>query len=77
MKRSLLWLTAMLLLLTGCWDQRELTDLSVVTGMAVDKGENGTYKLTVEVQYSELNSKTAGGNSPSFVYSLEGDRLKS
>src|SRR3954453_2587866 len=77
MKRNLLWLTAMLLLLTGCWDQRELTDLSVVTGMAVDKGENGRYKLTVEVINTvELNSKTAGGNSPSFVYSLEGDTVE-
>jgi spore germination protein KC len=77
MKRNLLWLTAMLLLLTGCWDQRELTDLSVVTGMAVDKGEKGRYKLTVEVINTvELNSKTAGGNSPSVVYSLEGDTIE-
>ena len=77
MKRNLLWLTAMLLLLTGCWDQRELTDLTVVTGMAVDKGENGRYKLTVEaINTVELNSKTAGGNSPSFVYSLEGDTVE-
>ena len=77
MKRNLLWLTAMILLLTGCWDQRELSDISVVTGMAIDKGEKGRYKLTVEaINATELNAKTAGGNSPTVVYSLEGDTIE-
>ena len=39
MKRKLLGLIVITVLLTGCWDQRELADISIVTGMAVDKGE--------------------------------------
>ena len=45
--------------------------------MAIDKGENGRYKLTIEgINATELNSKTAGGNSPTVVYSLEGDSIE-
>ena len=77
MKRNLLWLSAMILLLTGCWDQRELGTISLVTGMAIDKGKNGKYKLTVEaINATELNGKTAGGNSPTVVFSLEGDSIE-
>ena len=39
MKRNLLVSTAIILLLTGCWDQRELSNLSIITGMAIDKGK--------------------------------------
>ena len=76
MKRNLLWSYAMTVLLTGCWDQRELADISIVTGMAVDKGKNEKYKLTVEaINATELNAKIAAGNSPSVVYSLEGNTV--
>ena len=58
MKRNLLCLTAIILLLTGCWDQRELSDISIITGMAIDKGEKGRYKLTIEgINATELNVK--------------------
>jgi spore germination protein KC len=64
-------------LLAGCWDQRELSTISVVTGMAVDKGEKGKYILTIEaVNAQELNNKTASGFAPSTVYGLEGDSME-
>ena len=45
--------------------------------MAIDKGEKGRYKLTIEaINATELNAKTAGGNSPTIVYSLEGDSIE-
>ena len=76
MKRKLLGLIVITVLLTGCWDQRELADISIVTGMAVDKGKNEKYKLTIEaINATELNAKTASGNSPSIVYSLEGNTV--
>ncbi len=76
MKRKLLGLIVITVLLTGCWDQRELADISIVTGMAVDKGKNEKYKLTVEaINATELNAKMASGNSPSVVYSLEGNTV--
>ena len=38
-KKTCYGLIAITLLLTGCWDQRELSTISIVTGMAIDKGE--------------------------------------
>jgi len=64
------------ILLSGCWDQRELSEITVVTGMAVDKGEDDKYILTVEgINATELNNRTASGNAPSIVYSAEGNTL--
>ena len=40
MRWNLILIIVMCLLLSGCWDQRELSTLTIVTGMAVDKGEN-------------------------------------
>ncbi|KAF0820704.1 Nutrient germinant receptor hydrophilic subunit C (GerKC/GerAC/GerBC) [Bacillus sp. ZZV12-4809] len=71
---SAIFLTA--ILLTGCWDQRELGEITVVIGMAVDKGENDKYILTVEgVNATELNNRTASGFAPSIVFSAEGNSL--
>ncbi|MFP9130485.1 Ger(x)C family spore germination protein [Niallia sp. BSM11] len=63
-------------LLTGCWDRRELAKTSIVTGMAVDKGESFKYKLTIETtEAREMNVKTATGFAPSSVASLEGNTI--
>jgi spore germination protein KC len=63
-------------LLTGCWDRRELNEISVITGMAIDKGEQRRYKLTVELLNSaELNPKTGGNAAPSVVFTLEGNNV--
>jgi len=62
--------------LTGCWDRKELSDIKIVSGMAIDKGENGKYKVTVEALNAvELNTQTAGGNAPTLVESIEGDTV--
>ncbi|MFB4160023.1 Ger(x)C family spore germination protein [Geomicrobium sp. JSM 1781026] len=48
-------------LLTGCWDQWELRDLSVVTGLAIDKGENDEFILTMQViNPSEIAAQEEG-----------------
>ena len=76
MKRNMILLISFALLLTGCWDQRELSTITIVTGMAIDKGENGKFKLTIEgINATELYSQTAEGNSPSVVFSLEGETI--
>lgn len=63
--------------LAGCWDQRELSQITVVTGMAIDKGENGKYLLNVEgINAQELNNRTASGFAPSIVYGLEGNSVE-
>lgn len=40
-----------LLFLTGCWNYREIDDLTIVVGIAIDKTENGEgFHLTYEVE---------------------------
>ena len=76
MKRNMILLIGISLLLTGCWDQRELSTITIVTGMAIDKGKNGNFKLTIEsVNETELYDQTATGNSPSVLFSLEGETI--
>lgn len=64
---TLIFLNAVLA--TGCWNYREIDKLAIVTGVAVDKGANEKYRLTVEI------AKTAGGKEAktlSKVISTEG-----
>lgn len=72
----LLLIISSCLALCGCWDRKELSEIQLVSGMAVDLGENAKYKVTVEgLNAIELNSQTASGNAPSTVESIEGDSL--
>ncbi|MED5100048.1 Ger(x)C family spore germination protein [Niallia circulans] len=65
-----------LFLLTGCWDRKELSEIKLVAGMAIDKGENAKYKLTVEALNAvELNTQTASGNAPTIVEGIEGNTI--
>jgi spore germination protein KC len=64
------------LLLSGCWDKVELNDVSIITGIAIEKGEDAQYKLSVSsINSSELTKTTAKGDTPSTVFSLEGDSI--
>ncbi len=38
-----------LLYITGCWNYRELNDLAIVAGAAIDKEADGQYTVTTEV----------------------------
>lgn len=46
---SLLLSAAALLALGGCWDQEEVNDLAIVTSLGLDRRENGSIELTVEI----------------------------
>lgn len=62
--------------LSGCWDYKELNQVAIVTGIAIDKGEKKKYRLTVEkLNTLELNPMQAQGNAPTVVHSLEGDSI--
>lgn len=56
-------LAFMLLMLTSCWNYREVNDLAIVIGAAIDKGMTENYLLTVELlevgggQDTEVTSK--------------------
>lgn len=52
MKTKLLLLALIIIItttFTGCWNYTEIEGLTIVTGIAVDKGEAEEYKLTYEV----------------------------
>lgn len=36
-------------MLSGCWNYKEINQFSIVAGIAVDKGEEDKYKLTIEI----------------------------
>nr|WP_252891236.1 hypothetical protein [Thermoclostridium stercorarium] len=38
-----------LLVLTSCWNYREVNEIAIVIGAAVDKGKTSKYMLTVEI----------------------------
>ncbi|MDP4091707.1 MAG: Ger(x)C family spore germination protein, partial [Bacillota bacterium] len=38
-----------LISMTACWNYREIDKLAIVTGVAIDKGDDQKFKLTVEV----------------------------
>lgn len=77
MKR--IWFLVLLcLLLTGCWDRRELEEISIIAGLGIDKGNEEKYRLSVDVlNASELNPKTGGDNTASILFSLEGPTTSS
>lgn len=53
----LLLLISCLLALSGCWDKSELNELTIATGIAIDKAENG-YQVSVQtVNSSEVTSQ--------------------
>lgn len=51
MSRKLLLVFCLIsvLFLPGCWNYREIDKLSIVSGIAVDKGEDGGYILSIEI----------------------------
>lgn len=61
---------------TGCWDHQELNEISLITGLALDKGEKSKYTLTVEsLNAVALNPKIGGEQSASIVFSLQGENV--
>ncbi|WP_078546346.1 Ger(x)C family spore germination protein [Litchfieldia alkalitelluris] len=76
-KATLIFLVfSMLSGLAGCWDSKELNEVSIVTGMAIEKGEDAKYKLSAEViNASEFAHNGGMGDAPSIVYQLEGNSI--
>lgn len=69
----------MIVLLTGCWDSRELTDIGFVVALAIDKGETKNIRITVQIVNPINVSSTQGGGSPAplppTTYSAEGNNV--
>ncbi|MDU7337697.1 MAG: Ger(x)C family spore germination protein [Clostridium sp.] len=46
---AILLIVSMLSSLCGCWNYRLLEDLAIVAGMAIDKGTDDRFELTIEI----------------------------
>lgn len=79
-KRSAVFLClflAMVPLLTGCWNRRELNELAISVGMGIDK-EGEQYRLSVQVvNPGEVASKKGGTGryAPAILYSEKADTV--
>jgi spore germination protein KC len=51
------------LLLCGCWNYRQLNEISIVMGMAIDKDSNDNYILTFEIMDLSKPSTNSGTKS--------------
>lgn len=63
-----------LLMLTGCWDKKELNEVAVVIGAGVDKEADNKYRVTAQV-IKPVTSQggPAGGGSELPTWSLSAD----
>lgn len=77
MKKLLLSILCIAIIITaGCWDQHEINEVSIVTGMAIDTGTDDKYKLTVELlNPTGLDPNLAGEEAASIIFVLEGDSI--
>ncbi|HHV98521.1 MAG TPA: Ger(x)C family spore germination protein [Clostridiaceae bacterium] len=86
-KRTIIVLVAIVLIfplmLTGCWNNRDLTEMNIVVGIGLDRTEDGKVLLTVQiVEPASVQSVPSGkdnkGNAQSkavFVVSHEGETV--
>ncbi len=78
MKRTFLISVCILLFLqVGCWDKQEANEITIVTGLAIDKGEQAKYKLSVEVMNPPAMDPQQGGaqHTASVLFALEGESI--
>ncbi|WP_044642215.1 Ger(x)C family spore germination protein [Risungbinella massiliensis] len=79
MNRRNLFLCILLLLFmtTGCWSKKELNELAIMSGVGIDKTEDGEFQLTAQVILpSEIATQTGGGNrTPVVIYKETGKTI--
>lgn len=68
------------IVLPGCWDKRELTDLAIISAIGIDRTNEGNYVLHLQIinpgnVAGGLQGGGAGDRPPVSVYSIEGDNL--
>ncbi|RKN86082.1 Ger(x)C family spore germination protein [Paenibacillus ginsengarvi] len=64
------------IVLSGCWNRRELNDLAIVLGIGIDKHKD-QYRVSVQIVNPQeiATKKTGGGNSPITIYEETGKTI--
>lgn len=75
----LLYLCMITFALTGCWDNRDIAEMSFATAVGLDKTEDNQIELTVQIVRPSAIQSSGQGNgdskSPVWVYSATGDTV--
>lgn len=65
-----------LLLLTGCWNSKELDELGIAVATGIDKNDEGEYEVTVQViNPSEIATDAPTNRPPVSTYSISGKTI--
>ncbi|MCC3380508.1 Ger(x)C family spore germination protein [Paenibacillus farraposensis] len=72
----LLLILTLVLLLTGCWNRRELNELAIVVGLGIDK-QGDRFRVSVQVVDPGAVSSKKGGSqgAPATLYTDEADTI--
>lgn len=72
-----LGVSAILLVLGGCWDMVEVSRSSLITGVALENGQDRDIRVTVEVLNAaeSMSADNARGDSPAQLYVTEAGTL--
>jgi spore germination protein KC len=67
----------LLLMLSGCWSSKEISELMIVTGMGIDRNsDNGEYKVTLQIiNPGEIASQTKTERLEVTTYQTTGDSI--
>lgn len=63
------------LLLTGCWDKREINELAIATAISIDKKDDEYLVAAQVVLPTELSMKGGMGSSPVTLYEASGESV--
>ena len=75
MKRKCILLIISCLILTGCWDGRELNELAIAIALGIDEAD-GEYLITAQtVVPSQVASKGSTGSSPVTLFQEKGETI--
>ncbi|MGE7603445.1 Ger(x)C family spore germination protein [Peribacillus sp. NPDC097675] len=79
-KAVFLYMILITIFLSGCWNQKELNDLAIISAMAIDKNDDGTYTKTIQIinpgNVAGGLQGGGGGQSPAVsVYSATGQSV--
>lgn len=65
-----IWLIGLILIFTGCWDNRDIAELNIVSAVGIDKASDGQYELTVQVIKTSAISAREQGSSEEAVWTI-------
>lgn len=67
----------LVLILSGCWNSRELNEIGIAVGLGIDKTEDDQVLVTVQlVNPAEISTKqSGGGRAPIVTYQEKGDTV--